>query len=155
MAPGAPVAAVTRYRNAIADVFEALTAKDRPYKPGKTLTESLHILGKMRLEGHIDPELFDIFIRRRVYTKYAEQFLDPEQIDPVMADQWARANIDRLPYLTAHALRDAEGKAVVNGIFAAVPYCIDLIGGPYLETDDSVCKAFRPKNAIRAAATSR
>lgn len=51
---------------------------------------------------------------------------------------------------TLEGLRDAEGKSVVNGIFAAVPYCIDLIGGPYLETDDSVCKAFRPKNAIRA-----
>ena len=50
---------------------------------------------------------------------------------------------------TLEGLRDAEGKSVVNGIFAAVPYCIDLIGGPYLETDDSVCKAFRPKNAIR------
>jgi len=43
-----------------------------------------------------------------------------------------------------------EGRQVVPGIFAAVPYCIDLIGGPYLETDDSVCKAFRPKSAIRA-----
>jgi molybdopterin adenylyltransferase len=50
---------------------------------------------------------------------------------------------------TLEGLRDAEGKSVVNGIFAAVPYCIDLIDGPYLETDDSVCKAFRPKNAIR------
>jgi molybdopterin adenylyltransferase len=50
---------------------------------------------------------------------------------------------------TLEGLRDAEGKSVVNGIFATVPYCIDLIGGPYLETDDSVCKAFRPKNAIR------
>ncbi|MEJ8839511.1 molybdopterin adenylyltransferase [Ramlibacter sp. AN1133] len=44
-----------------------------------------------------------------------------------------------------------DGKQVVPGIFAAVPYCIDLIGGPYLETDDAVCKAFRPKTAIRAA----
>jgi molybdopterin adenylyltransferase len=44
-----------------------------------------------------------------------------------------------------------DGKQVVPGIFAAVPYCIDLIGGPYLETDDAVCKAFRPKSAIRAA----
>jgi molybdopterin adenylyltransferase len=44
-----------------------------------------------------------------------------------------------------------DGKQVVAGIFAAVPYCIDLIGGPYLETDDAVCKAFRPKSAIRAA----
>jgi molybdopterin adenylyltransferase len=43
-----------------------------------------------------------------------------------------------------------DGKQVVPGIFAAVPYCIDLIGGPYLETDDAVCKAFRPKSAIRA-----
>ena len=67
----------------IADIFEALTAKDRPYKKGKTLSESLHILGRFRLNGHIDPDLFDIFIRRRVYTKYAEQFLDAEQIDHV------------------------------------------------------------------------
>ena len=51
---------------------------------------------------------------------------------------------------TLEGVRDAEGKSVVPGIFAAVPYCIDLIGGPYLETDDSVCKAFRPKHAIRA-----
>jgi len=50
---------------------------------------------------------------------------------------------------TLEGLRDAEGKSVVPGIFAAVPYCIDLIGGPYLETDESVCKAFRPKAAIR------
>ena len=51
---------------------------------------------------------------------------------------------------TLEGLKDAEGKSLVKGIFAAVPYCIDLIGGPYLETDDSVCKAFRPKSAIRA-----
>ncbi|MEN9903800.1 MAG: hypothetical protein RLZZ555_365 [Pseudomonadota bacterium] len=50
---------------------------------------------------------------------------------------------------TLEGLRDAEGKQKVNGIFAAVPYCIDLIGGPYLETNDELCKAFRPKNAIR------
>ena len=67
----------------IADIFEALTAKDRPYKPGKTLSESLQILGKFRENGHIDPDLFDVFIRQRVYLKYAEQFLDPEQIDKV------------------------------------------------------------------------
>ena len=53
----------------IADIFEALTAKDRPYKKGKTLSESLHILGKFKLNGHIDPDLFDVFIRRRVYTQ--------------------------------------------------------------------------------------
>jgi len=67
----------------IADIFEALTAKDRPYKKGKSLSESLHILGKFRLNGHIDPDLFEVFIRERVYLKYAEQFLDPEQIDAV------------------------------------------------------------------------
>ena len=50
---------------------------------------------------------------------------------------------------TLEGLKDADGKQVVNGIFAAVPYCIDLIGGPYLETVDTVCKAFRPKSAIR------
>ena len=51
---------------------------------------------------------------------------------------------------TLEGLKDAEGKQVINGIFAAVPYCIDLIGGPYLETVDTVCKAFRPKSAIRS-----
>ena len=67
----------------IADIFEALTAKDRPYKKGKTLTESLQILGKFKLNGHIDPDLFDVFVQKKVYLKYAEQFLDPEQIDKV------------------------------------------------------------------------
>ena len=52
---------------------------------------------------------------------------------------------------TLEGLKDAEGKQLVPGIFAAVPYCIDLIGGPYLETHDAVCKAFRPKSALRAA----
>ena len=54
---------------------------------------------------------------------------------------------------TLEGLRDAQGAIKVNGIFAAVPYCIDLIGGPYLETDTAVCKAFRPKTAIRPGAT--
>jgi HD-GYP domain-containing protein (c-di-GMP phosphodiesterase class II) len=67
----------------IADIFEALTAKDRPYKRGKTLTESLNILGRFKLNGHIDPDLFDIFVRKKVYLRYAEQFLDREQIDEV------------------------------------------------------------------------
>lgn len=72
---------------AIADIFEALTAKDRPYKRGKTLSESLHILGKFSLNGHIDPDLFDIFIREKVYLRYAEQFIDREQIDDVDESQ--------------------------------------------------------------------
>ncbi len=67
----------------IADIFEALTAKDRPYKNGKTLTESLRILGQFKENGHVDPDLFDIFIREKVYLTYAQRFLDPAQIDEV------------------------------------------------------------------------
>ena len=67
----------------IADIFEALTAKDRPYKKGKTLSESLEILGKFSLNGHIDPDLFDVFVRKQVYRRYAEMFLDQEQVDEV------------------------------------------------------------------------
>jgi len=51
---------------------------------------------------------------------------------------------------TLEGLKDAAGQQIVPGIFAAVPYCVDLIGGPYMETRDEVCKAFRPKNAVRA-----
>ena len=53
---------------------------------------------------------------------------------------------------TLEGLKDSQGQSVVHGIFAAVPYCIDLIGGPYLETNDEVCKSFRPKSAIRPPA---
>jgi HD-GYP domain-containing protein (c-di-GMP phosphodiesterase class II) len=67
----------------IADIFEALTSKDRPYKKAKTLSESLNILGRMKVNHHIDPDLFDIFIRNKIYLKYAELFLEPEQIDDV------------------------------------------------------------------------
>jgi len=52
---------------------------------------------------------------------------------------------------TLEGLKDADGKSLVGGIFAAVPYCIDLIGGPYIETDPAVCKVFRPKSALRPA----
>ena len=67
----------------IADIFEALTAKDRPYKTGKTLAESLAILSRFSRNGHIDPDLFDVFVREKVYLEYARQFLAPEQIDEV------------------------------------------------------------------------
>jgi len=67
----------------IADIFEALTSQDRPYKKAKTLTESLAILGRMKVNHHIDPDLFDVFIREKIYLKYAEKFLQPEQIDAV------------------------------------------------------------------------
>ena len=55
---------------------------------------------------------------------------------------------------TLEGLRDADGKTTVHGIFAAVPYCVDLIGGPYIETVEGVCKAFRPKSAIRPASAN-
>ena len=66
---------------AIADVFEALTAKDRPYKKAMPLSKALTILGRLKLEKHIDPDLFDIFVWERVYLAYAKTHLNPEQID--------------------------------------------------------------------------
>ena len=54
---------------------------------------------------------------------------------------------------TLEGLKDSQGQSVVHGIFAAVPYCVDLIGGPYMETNDAVCKAFRPKTAVRPTRT--
>ena len=68
---------------AIADIFEALTARDRPYKKGMNLSESLHILGKFAINGHIDPDLFDIFIRQKIYRQFADKNMDVRQIDLV------------------------------------------------------------------------
>jgi HD-GYP domain-containing protein (c-di-GMP phosphodiesterase class II) len=68
---------------AIADIFEALTAKDRPYKKGKMLSESLRILGHFSLNGHIDPDLFDIFIRNKIYMEFALKNMDEKQIDHI------------------------------------------------------------------------
>jgi hypothetical protein len=68
---------------AIADIFEALTAADRPYKTPKTLNEALHIMRLMRDDQHIDADLFDLFLESRVYQKYAERHLTPEQNDAV------------------------------------------------------------------------
>ncbi|HSD62130.1 MAG TPA: HD domain-containing phosphohydrolase, partial [Burkholderiales bacterium] len=67
----------------IADIFEALTAVDRPYKRGKTLSQALELLGRFKLDGHIDPDLFDVFVREKVYLEYARRFLEPEQVDTV------------------------------------------------------------------------
>ncbi|MBI5860672.1 MAG: GAF domain-containing protein [Rhodocyclales bacterium] len=67
----------------IADIFEALTARDRPYKQGMKLSQALKILANFKQNGHIDPDLFDVFIKQKVYRRYAEQFLDPAQIDTV------------------------------------------------------------------------
>ena len=68
---------------AIADIFEALTARDRPYKKGKTLSQAMRILGFMKDDAHIDVDLFDIFVKKKIYMKYAKGFLEPEQIDDV------------------------------------------------------------------------
>jgi len=67
----------------IADIFEALTARDRPYKQGMKLSQAIGIMRRFSEGGHIDPDLFDVFVRQKVYLRYAESFLDPAQIDAV------------------------------------------------------------------------
>lgn len=67
----------------IADIFEALTASDRPYKKAKTLSESVEILSYFKRDGLIDPDLFDLFLKSGVYKRYGERFLAPEQMDEV------------------------------------------------------------------------
>jgi hypothetical protein len=74
----------------IADIFEALTAKDRPYKQGMTLSQAMAIMHKFSRNGHIDPDLFDVFVKTGVYRRYAELFLDPWQIDEVNPAAWLR-----------------------------------------------------------------
>ena len=69
----------------IADIFEALTARDRPYKPGMKLSQAMGIMANFKKNGHIDPDLFDVFVKEKIYLKYAQQFLDPQQIDEVDA----------------------------------------------------------------------
>lgn len=68
---------------AIADIFEALTASDRPYKKAKPLSVAVDILSKFKEEGHIDPDIFDLFLRSGIYREYAERYLRPEQVDEV------------------------------------------------------------------------
>ena len=67
----------------VADIFEALTSSDRPYKKGKKLSECLRILGFMKKDGHVDPDIFDVFVKEKVYMRYAEEFLPKEQVDEV------------------------------------------------------------------------
>jgi HD-GYP domain-containing protein (c-di-GMP phosphodiesterase class II) len=87
----------------IADVFEALTAKDRPYKKGMGLMQSLSILGRMKLDHHVDPDLFEVFLRERVYREYAERYLDAHQLDDV---DWAKVP-GVSPELAAELSRDS------------------------------------------------
>jgi HD-GYP domain-containing protein (c-di-GMP phosphodiesterase class II) len=68
---------------AIADIFEALTASDRPYKKGKKLSEAIGIMARMKKEKHVDPELFDLFLESGVYRAYAERYMEPQYIDAV------------------------------------------------------------------------
>jgi len=67
----------------IADIFEALTARDRPYKPGMKLSQAMSILANFARTGHIDPDLFEVFVRQGVYRQYALDFLDPSQMETV------------------------------------------------------------------------
>lgn len=75
----------------IADIFEALTAADRPYKSGMTLSQALAIMCKMRDNGHIDPDLFQVFVREGVYARYGQEFLEPAQVDEIPAEVIAKA----------------------------------------------------------------
>ena len=79
---------------AIADIFEALTAADRPYKKPKTVSDALRIMSLMRNDQHIDADLFDLFLQSGVYRTYAEQFLDPAQIDAVDISQYLSTRRD-------------------------------------------------------------
>lgn len=73
---------------AIADIFEALTANDRPYKEPKKLSKVLAIMQHMKNSGHIDPDLYEVFIRSKVYEEYAAQYISPEQIDTVNPEDY-------------------------------------------------------------------
>lgn len=66
---------------AIADIFEALTASDRPYKPANPLSETLAIMGRMRDQQHIDPDLYELFLQSGIPHQYAAHYLAPEQDD--------------------------------------------------------------------------
>ena len=68
---------------AIADIYEALTAADRPYKEGKKLSQAMRIMGFMKNDYHIDEELFEIFVKSGVYKKYAKDYVNIDQIDNV------------------------------------------------------------------------
>jgi HD-GYP domain-containing protein (c-di-GMP phosphodiesterase class II) len=81
---------------AIADVFEALTAQDRPYKPGKSLSQAMRIMGQMKRSNHIDPALFDLFVSSGVYRRYGERYLPEELRDEV--DEAALLAIEPEPY---------------------------------------------------------
>ena len=91
---------------------------------------------------------------RQISLKFVPTAILSRQV-AVIRDQCLIVNLPGQPKAiaeTLEGLKSADGAQLVPGIFAAVPYCIDLIGGPYLETHDAVCKAFRPKSAVRSTA---
>ena len=93
---------------------------------------------------------------RQISLKFVPTAILSRQV-AVIRDKSLIINLPGQPKSIAETLegvKDADGKSIVSGIFAAVPYCVDLIGGPYLETHDEVCKAFRPKSAARPARTA-
>ena len=77
----------------LADIFEALTASDRPYKKAKTLSESIHVLAQFKKDKHIDADLFDLFLTSGVYKKYAEKFLKPDQLDEVDVSKYVGSGV--------------------------------------------------------------
>ena len=77
---------------AMSDVFEALTSAKSPYRPRMKLSKALEMMVRFSKNGHIDPDLFDVFMRQGVYRRYAEQFMNPEQLD---------LPADTLPYLAS------------------------------------------------------
>ena len=93
---------------------------------------------------------------RQISLKFVPTAILSRQV-AVIRDQSLIINLPGQPKAiqeTLEGLRNQDGESLMAGIFAAVPYCVDLIGGPYLETHDAVCKAFRPKTAIRPARNS-
>ncbi len=93
---------------AVSDIFEALTASDRPYKSAKTLSQSIAIMSRMRDDQHIDADIFDLFLVSGIYLTYARRFLKPEQIDTVevrlhLSTDWAIAALDAAPTMTSTA----------------------------------------------------
>jgi HD-GYP domain-containing protein (c-di-GMP phosphodiesterase class II) len=77
---------------AIADIFEALTASDRPYKKAKTLSDAIRIMSFMKQDQHIDADLFELFLTSGVYLDYGRRFLNPDQLDEVDVSQYLRAS---------------------------------------------------------------
>ncbi len=113
---------------AIADVFEALTASDRPYKSGKPLSVTLQIMGHMKRHNHLDPALFDEFLRSGVYKQYARRFLTEDQIDDVDVD--ALLAIEPTPFeLPEKSVRDARWSGFRQEYEELFPPSEGLLGG--------------------------